>query len=544
MKDMWGLVPQPPKPEYRAEFIKVMKSEGNEWLRLRKSVTAEWFGDCINEDNGEWKWYSFEKGRHISWQQTMLLLAVEKSMGNNDKTVPRSITVASGHGIGKSSTCSWFILWFLFCFYDSQVPVTAPTSHQMHDVLWKEISIWIGRMPAEYSEIFEWSSDYVRVRYSPESWFARARTATKENTEAIAGVHADSVAILADEASGVPEQVFNAAEGSLTSGNVFVFLISNPTRITGYFYDSHHKDARNWQDFTFNGEESPLVDRDFINKKRERHGRISDEYKIRVLGIFPGEATMDGSGYLQLIPPARIQISASIREMFKIGRKVLGIDPAGEGKDTADFVLRNRFRAERIHSMVTSDPKSIAEAALTFMAEFNIDPNDVVCDSFGVGSDVGKEIALASGAKRYNIYTVLVGNRPIDEEGYNGRFFLRHDDEKGDKEEDMYLNLRALMYFRARSWIFKGGQIVDTGVDNSSFKNQLSLIKYKRILNGNRIQLMTKKEMLKLGIASPNTADAFALTFLRDLEVPVQSDEEIAAIKAEDDDVGDPHSLL
>lgn len=539
--EMWGLSPQPPKPEFRQQFLKMIKSEGDEWLKLRKTVNANWFGDCVNEETGEWNWYKFQKGKHITWQQTLILLGIEKAVADNG--VPRRLSVVSGHGIGKSATISWFIIWFLFCFDHSQVPVTAPTSHQMHDVLWKELSIWIGKMPSNYSAMYEWSRDYVKVKYDPNSWFARARTSTKENTEAIAGVHADNVAVAVDEASGVPEQVFNTAEGALTSGNVFMLLISNGTRPDGYFYDTQHKNVLDWQDFSFNGEQSPVVDRDFINLKRVRHGKLSDEYKIRVAGGFPGESAMDDSGYLQLISPTKVIVTEPVEGLLEVGRKILGIDPSGEGKDAATFVLRNRFRAQKIHELLTTNPRQVAEVALTLIAAHNIDPNDVVIDSFGIGSDVGKEIALASKGA-IETYTVLVGNRPIDEENYNGRFFRIHDDEKGDKDDDLYLNLRALMFFRARGWLIAGGQIIDGNVDNSHFADEITSIKYKRTLNGNKIQLMPKEQMQKLRIKSPNIADAFALTFLRDLEEPLQSKEEKERIAAEENEAFDPYAAI
>ena len=100
------------------------------------------------------------------------------------------------------------------------------------------------------------------------------------------------------------------------------------------------------------------------------------------------------------------------------------------------------------------------------------------------------------------------------------------------------------MYFRAMKWLIQGGFIVDNSVDNSSFKNQLLVIKYKRSLQGNKIQLMSKKEMLKLRINSPNTADAFALTFLRSLDEETQSEEEKRRIEAEENEVEDRYSIL
>ena len=235
IKDMWGLEPQPVKPEYVVRWAEVCLSTHKEWEDRKGEVSAEWFGD-FDKVTKRWRWHSFEKGKHLTWQQNLILIGVEKAVAGK---ASRKLSTVSGHGIGKSATCSWIVLWFLYSFYESQVPCTAPTAHQMHDVLWKELSLWISRIKDdEVRNLYDWKSDYVRIKYAPAGWFARARTSSKENTEAIAGVHADHVAVVVDEASGVPEQVFTTAQGALTSGNVLFIMISNGTQTMGYFFDS------------------------------------------------------------------------------------------------------------------------------------------------------------------------------------------------------------------------------------------------------------------------------------------------------------------
>lgn len=517
IKDVWGLEPQPVKPAYAAKWFDVTLASHETWERLKQEIGPEWFGDW-NEREQRWDWYAFERGKHYSWQQNLILMGIEKAVAGDARY---RLSVRSGHGIGKSAVCAWIILWYLYCFRESQVPVTAPTSAQMHDVLWKELSIWILRMRSkDIRDLYEWSTQYIRITHNPEAWFARARTSTKENTEAIAGVHADNVCIVVDEASGVPEQVFTAAQGALTSGNTLIVMISNPTRTTGYFFDSHHRNAADWQLFAFDCEHSPLVDRQYVQDMEAQHGRDSEEFGIRVSGKFPGEGVMDDSGYLQLMPREKLTVRVRSEYDAFIGRKRLGIDPAGEGKDKATFVLRDRFASTLLAELATSNPKQIAERALTFVERYKLNGSDVVIDAFGVGADVGKEIAVATKG-RVNPYTVLVGNAPKDEEAYNAHLFARLESEVQNPEDDpaewvdMYLNLRALMFFRMRAWFYGGGAWLDpSSVDKSKLANEVVMIRYKRTLQGNRIQLMSKKEMLKLRIPSPNIADALALTFL------------------------------
>ncbi len=542
--DMWGLTPQPVKPEYKEQWEVILRSTGDTWLRLKETVTAEWFGDCETLDNHThlWKWYDFQKGKHITWQQVLILLAFEKAIA--DKRLSRHIAVKSGHGIGKSAVVSWVVLWFLYCFYMAQVPVTAPTAGQMHDVLWKELSIWISRMPEAVAEIYEWQHDYVRILYDPEAWYARAKTSTKENTEALAGVHADHVLLAADEASGIPEQVFNAAEGALTSGNTFVIIISNPTRTIGYFYDAHNKHKDDWQTFSFNCEESPVVDRLYVDKQAKRHGVTSNEYKIRVLGSFPSEDLMDDSGYLSLIPLSRIMVVPSLGEdLDYIGRKVLAVDPSGAGDDECEFVLKSSFKAKNILTLHTTNAKEIAMYIIKFADIFGLKTGDIVVEGFGNGADAAKQVAIETKG-RLDCYLVLPGNSPVDEEKTNGEFFMRMEDELDPNNDDLFLNLRALGHFRMRAWLLKGGMLVDNNTETSEFAHQIVYNKYKRTLHGNKIQMMPKQEQQKLRIPSPNKSDALYLSFLLDRDETNQTSEEREAILHTEQTIDDPHSVI
>lgn len=541
IKEVWGLTPQLVRPEYEERWQAALKTTGDEWEAAKETIDAEWFG-TYDEGARAWRWHGYEKGRNLTWQQTLILIGIEKAVRGESA---RHLTIRSGHGIGKSATCSWIILWYLFCYYQAQVPCTAPTSQQMHDVLWKELAIWINRMPERFREVYEWQSDYIRVRYDAESWFARARTSTKENTEAIAGVHADHVAIVVDEASGVPEQVFNTAEGALTSGNVLVILISNPTRLTGYFYDSHHKNKADWQRFAFDCEQSPIVDREYVERQEKRHGRNSDEFRIRVAGEFPREEAMDDAGYVALVPSTRVIVVPSAGRPVFIGRRILGIDPSGEGSDEAAFVMRDRFRAEALKTINSTNAREIAELAITMAQDFELLSGDLVIDGFGIGAQVAAEIAIATQGK-LEACVVLTGHRPKDEEKLNANLFARRDDEMDDAAEDLYLNLRALLAFRTRAWLLTGGQLVDgQSVDNSAFRNEVAVIKYKRSLHGNRIQLMPKPEMQKLRIPSPNRFDALSLTFYREIgDGTVQTTEEKEQIIAEQKRVDDRYAVL
>ena len=52
------------------------------------------------------------------------------------------VSVRSGHGIGKSACAAWTLLWYLETHNYARVPCTAPSSHQLRDILWGELSKW------------------------------------------------------------------------------------------------------------------------------------------------------------------------------------------------------------------------------------------------------------------------------------------------------------------------------------------------------------------------------------------------------------------
>jgi hypothetical protein len=221
----------------------------------------------------------FESGKMLTWQQTELFLSIKRALNGQGK---RKIAIKSGHGIGKSSGIAMLIIWFMFCFEDCKIPCTAPTQTQMHDVLWAELSVWHRKLPKQISDVFEWTTSYFRVKEKSESWFARARTARKEQPEALAGIHANDVMVIADEASGIDDVIFNAGKSALTNPNTLFIMISNPTRLTGYFYNAFNANIDTFQTLSFNGEESPIVDHKFVEDIEKEHGIDSDEYRIRV----------------------------------------------------------------------------------------------------------------------------------------------------------------------------------------------------------------------------------------------------------------------
>ena len=141
------------------------------------------------------------------WQKNVL-----QSIIDNER-----VSVRSGHGVGKTAMLSWLILQWLITRYPSKVACTAPTAHQLEDVLWGEVAKWYRRMPDGLKNLLRLSRDRVEVLTAPQESFAVARTARKEQPEAFQGFHSENMLFIIDEASGVEDIIFEVGEGSMST---------------------------------------------------------------------------------------------------------------------------------------------------------------------------------------------------------------------------------------------------------------------------------------------------------------------------------------
>jgi len=479
VRQMFDLTPQPLLPEYAARFDLGLKLRGKDWDAFCTTVRPFWFGPYL-------------EGKHLTWQQALVLYGIDKSLRGH---ISNRISIVSGHGIGKSMIFAIVILWFLFVHPESQIGCTAPSADQMYDVLWKELKKWIERVKPPYNEFFVWESSHVRAKEMPAVWFARAKTSSKENTEALAGMHATWVMLGADEASGVEEPIFETMEGALTGEHTLILLAGNGIRSLGYFYDTHHKDQERWQTYSFSSLDSPRIPQKYVDDIIAKYGADSQQYAIRVEGKFPDEGSVDDKGYVQLFNEADLHIVPYDHDWRPIGQVKAALDPSGEGQDSSEWAVRDRARAAIVASETESTPSSLALKSMTIVEKYRVDPFDFTIDAFGTGHPVAQEIALAT-SKEVHPWRV----NPIN----------TGDQCPSDRDQELYINIRAMIYHKLMLWCRAGGELMDS----PRLKDELLSIRFRRTAMG-KIQIMDKLSMKKLGYPSPNKADALSMTFLR-----------------------------
>jgi len=203
------------------------------------------------------------------WQHEVLA-AYAKAIQLGAPAVDRRISIRSGHGPGKTAVLAWICTHHATFRFPQKTVATAPTEIQLFDALFSEVKKWLSHMPPDIQKLFDVKSDRIDLRAAPSESFFTVRTSRAEKPEALAGVHSEWVLLVADEASGIPEAIYEAASGSMSGHQAITILAGNPVRSTGLFYDTHHKLKKFWTTFHVSCMDSPRVAKDFVAEMQQR----------------------------------------------------------------------------------------------------------------------------------------------------------------------------------------------------------------------------------------------------------------------------------
>ena len=147
--------------------------------------------------------------------------------------------IASGHGIGKSAFVSWVILWAVSTLEDARGVVTANTEAQLKGKTWAELAKWHRLCLCGHWFDCTATALISRLPGHEKTWRVDMVPWSERNTEAFAGLHnmGRRVLLVFDEASAIPDSIWDVSEGALTDDNTEIIWIvcGNPTRNTGRF---------------------------------------------------------------------------------------------------------------------------------------------------------------------------------------------------------------------------------------------------------------------------------------------------------------------
>lgn len=260
-------------------------------------------------------------------QEKALLLFQEKGR----------VALKAGHGVGKTVFIVILMFHHLFCFTNSIVPCTAPTQHQLTDVLWTEAARWIAKSNI-LKNFLVWTRTRIMVKGFENIWYAVGIPSS--NPDSLSGMHEKNLLYLLDEAPGIKEIAFPVIEGALTSKANKVAMIGNPTKIDGYFHGVFMK-PQGWGTMTLSciGCKIPGFDQNYAKRMANRFGENSNIYRVRVLGLFP-TGLDDSILPLDLITQAQQRVEPLADATVIEG----GADFARYGSDRTEMYIRVGYK--------------------------------------------------------------------------------------------------------------------------------------------------------------------------------------------------------
>lgn len=390
----------------------------------------------------------------------------------------RRVSVRAGHGVGKSTACAWLLIWHMVTRFPQKAVVTAPTAGQLFDALFAEVKRWINKLPAPIRDLFEMTSEKITLKAAPEASFISARTSSADRPEALAGVHAEHVLLICDEASAIPEAVYESAAGSMSGEHACTVLIGNPTRNSGLFFKTHHQLASEWKTMHVSCLQSRRVSADFVKQIADTYGPESNAYRVRVLGEF---ALRDDDTLI----PAELVDSAMTRDITVARSEpvVYGLDVARFGDDRSVLCKR---RGNVVLEFRVWQGLDLMQLTGAIVNEASVDkPAEICVDSIGLGSGVADRLReLGHVVRDVNVSEASAMNPKA-------------------------AKLRDELWLAVKDWLNARACKLPKMDD---LRQELVAPTYTFTSNG-RIKVEGKAELKRRGMRSPDLADSLCITF-------------------------------
>ncbi|MGE0745286.1 MAG: terminase [Rhodospirillales bacterium] len=392
------------------------------------------------------------------------------------------LAASSGHGVGKSSTVVWLIKWAMATRPDTRVVVTANTEGQLKGKTWPELSKW--HQMAIDREWFEFTatSYFSRQKSRERTWRCDAVPWSENNTEAFAGLHnaGKRIVLIFDEASAIPDKIWEVAEGALTDEDTEIIwcAFGNPTMNTGRFRECWRRFAHRWATWQIDSRTAKRTNKAQIAQWIADYGEDSDFVKVRVRGMFPSASER------QFIGTADVDAAFGRHlreEQYAYAPKILSIDPAWTGADEFVIGLRQGLKFEILRVIPYNDNDLQMASLIATLQDEHKAEHVWIDKGYGTG-----------------IYSAGLGM---------GRHWLLVD--FGGAASDVgVLNKRAEMWRAMRDWLKSGGAIPK---DQVLYQDLIGPETVGR--PDGKLQLETKESMKDRGLPSPNRADCLAISF-------------------------------
>jgi hypothetical protein len=397
--------------------------------------------------------------------------------------------------MGKSAIAGMAGAWWVSVHdpYEVALIASAPTYPQIARVLFRELkdnhkaaAIRGFSLPGHINQSEEWKLD---DEYGTLIGFGR-RPADTDIVSAFQGIHRRFVMVVLDEAGGIPQDLYTAAEAVTTTADSRVLAIGNPDRRGTEFHRIFREDET-WNKIkvsafdtpNFTGENIPeelkplLIQPGWVERQKVAWGTDSARYKSKILAEFPEED--DTTFFSQTAIDSAIDLD--VVEDMEIP-VVLGVDVARFGDDDSVIYTcrggRLRHHATWTKANAVESANRIHEAAIAFGAR------EVRVDGTGLGAPIVD--MLANMCNDSYVVISIVGSA-------------------ASPDNTRWLNARAAGYDSMRERMIMGN--LDIDMMDKDLIDEMMSIKYKFSTKGS-IQIESKDDMRSRGMKSPDRLDA------------------------------------
>jgi hypothetical protein len=369
------------------------------------------------------------------------------------------------------------IHWFMSTRPDPAVVVTANTATQLSTKTWRELKKL--NETALNRSWYNITATTMSLIGAEETWFASAIPWTEHRSEAFAGTHEQHVLYLFDEASAIPNIIWEVSEGAMSTPGSRWCVYGNPTRNSGAFFECFNKMKHRWYTMRVDSRTAKMTDKELIKQWIEDYGEDSDFVRIRVKGEFPR------SGDNQFIDLESINNCFSYKASgHELQALVMGVDVARYGDDQTVFCIRQGRKVHPLRKWRGIDTMQTASYIAEVYNELQLDR--IFIDGGGVGGGVVDRVKQ------------LIPPNKVQE-------ILS---QSSTRNKVVYFNKRAEMWGDMRDAIRAGMELPE----DIDLKTDLSGVNYGFTAT-QQIQLEKKEDMKRRGMASPDSGDSLALTF-------------------------------
>lgn len=332
---------------------------------------------------------------------------------------PVQIAVVSGHGIGKSALVAWLIKFILDTRPESKGVVTAGTAEQLKTKTWAEVGKWhkmsITRNWFNYTS--GRGSMMLVHREFKEKWRCDALTCKEENADSFQGLHAvnSTPFLIFDEASAIPDAIYDAREGATTDGEPMVFDFGNPYRNRGKFFEEcEGRFQHRFKVWRIDSRDVKISNKRRIRQWLDDYGEDSNFFKVKVRGVFPT------TGLRQFVS---MDLVRSCRERELVQDKnqplVLGVDIARFGENYTVIYPRQGRNARTfpVKRLLNLDSVQVVGHIIDTVREYRklgVEVAKIFVDAQGLGGPVFDQLKHLG----YNPYGVTERDRVLNKELY------------------------------------------------------------------------------------------------------------------------------